>query len=362
MRDPRFAGLTLRPADETDDVALRRMNELAFPDNPKARADLTRWQYWTNPFGETVAFVVEDGADVVGQYAAYCMPARFGDRSGRVAIGVDIGVLPSHRGRGIGPVLTDAVFAACVGRGMPVYSFPNDLSVRAAARSGWVDVCRVEVHVLPIGTGAVADRVPGPQAIGGLLGRAAVAVAGRRGRPSSPDVVEVAVATPDAVPEDLDALWAQESDHHRWGVVRDATWWRWRFGGHPDHPYEVVTARRRGRLVGAGVIGTRDDIGGTFRCLYELLAVDDDAAKSLVSAVRDGARAPGLTPVEADGVAVAGNPGTRITSLARAAGLVRVPDRLLPTPLRFGVVPDAANAPRPADHVWATAWGDNDHI
>lgn len=357
--------LVFRPGTRDDDAELRRLNAEAFPANPKTRPEVTAWQWWDNPFGETIVHVWEQGERLVGQYVAYRMPAQLGGEPGRVAIGVDYAIAPSHRGQGLGKPMLDACFGQATAEGTPFYSLPNQLSVGGAIRSGLSIVAQLEVRVLPTDpavipellrdTGAVrrAGRFGSSAAsLAGALARPAVAALGRRTR--LPAGIDVAVV--DAVPDDVDALWEGVRHHHPWGVARHGDWWRWRYAAHPDRPYRLVEARRSGRLVGLSAVVTRGDLGGRFHCLLELLADEQDAARAIVATVADPAFG------DAHGVACTAVPGSRLSHLAGAAGLRRIPPRVLPRPVYFGVVPCPGVVPEPTAVAWSTAWGDLDHI
>ena len=119
--------LVLRKATEADDGSIRAVIAAAFPGNPKARAEITAWQYWDNPFGPTQAFVWEDDGRVVASFAAFAMPAVLDGRVATIGNGVDLAVDPDYRGRQLSPALADAVYAAAAGEGMGVtVSFINN--------------------------------------------------------------------------------------------------------------------------------------------------------------------------------------------------------------------------------------------
>lgn len=359
------ADLVFRPADRSDDAELRRLNAEAFPANPKTRAEITAWQWWDNPFGETIAHVWEQDGRLVGQYLAYRMPASLGGEPGRITIGVDYAIAPSHRGQGLGKPMLDACFGQATEEGTPFYSLPNQLSVGGATRSGLSIVAQLEVRVLPLDAGAVAELLQTSERVqgAGRLGRAAVAAVGRfgrmpvralAGRPRVDAGLQVEVL--DDPPEDVDQLWTAVARHHPWGVARHGDWWRWRYAEHPDRPYRILAVRRGRHLVGLSAVVTRDDLGGRFHCLLELLAVDETAAAAVVAAVVDGAIGP------ADGIACTAVPGSRLSHLAGAAGLVRIPPKVLPRPIYFGVIPHPTIVPDPTAVAWSTAWGDLDHV
>lgn len=357
--------LVFRPADRSDDAELRRLNAEAFPANPKTRPEITAWQWWDNPFGETIAHVWESGGRLVGQYVAYRMPASLGGEPGRISIGVDYAIAPSHRGQGLGKPMLDACFGQATDEGTPFYSLPNQLSVGGATRSGLSIVAQLEVRVLPLDAGSVADLLRTSERVrqAGRAGRAGVAAVGVLGRLPvralarrprvAPGLTVELVHDP---PDDVDALWRAVARHHPWGVARHGDWWRWRYAEHPDRPYRMVAVRRGRHLVGLAAVVTRDDLGGRFHCLLELLAVDEPAARAIVATLVDGAVGP------ADGIACTAAPGSRLSHLAGAAGLVRIPPRMLPRPVYFGVIPHPTIVPDPTAVAWSTSWGDLDHV
>ena len=158
-----------------------------------------------------------------------------------------------------------------------------------------------------------------------------------------------------APPPDVDALWAQVASTVRYGVVRDAAWWRWRYRDHPAAPYRFFEVRRAGELVGAAVTLEREAFGGTFLNVLELLTVEVPAARALRAAI--GAAAGG-----AAGAALVAVPGSALDSLAVRAGFRRVPRRLEPKPLMFGAVRNGPGSPDPTTAAWSVAWGDLDHL
>jgi predicted N-acetyltransferase YhbS len=340
--------LVLRRASVEDDAQMRELNETAFAANPKARADVTRWQWWTNPFGETLAWVWEDDGAIVAQYVAYCVPGRLRGAAQTFVIGVDAAVDPAYRGRQLFTPLSRALYDDANAHGTPLMAYPNEQSVRGITRAGWEEVARLQVHVLPLDDTWVAERFRVPLPLASLARR--VVFRSRRERGVSTDV-------PATSPEDIDDLWDEVAPTVANGVDRAAAWWRWRYDAHPDAPYTFVAARDSGgRLRGAAALRVRDDLGGRFFCLLELLTADASAAAAIVGAIADGAAG------EAHGAALTAAPGSDLAGTARAAGFRRLPARFEPTPIHFGVVPHPDLVPAPSSLQWSTCWGDLDHI
>lgn len=343
-----MSGPLLRAATYEDDASMRALNAVAFDANPKARHDITRWQWWENPFGPTLAWVWEDDGAVVAQYVAYCLPGRVQGRPVTFSLGVDAAVAPSHQGRRLFTPLAEALYADATARDLPLIAYPNEQSVRGIARAGWREVATLDLHLLVLDDAWLAARLHLPRVVSTLV-RRAVFHPPRTGPGTSVDVL-------DEPPGDLDACWARTADPAGSGVVRDAAWWSWRYAQHPDRPYRFLAVTSAGGLRAVAAVRTRTDLGGRFHCLLELIADDPAAAAAIVAALADGALGP------ADGIAVTAVRGSALAHLASSSGLRRPPHRAVPRPIHFGVVPHPQLVPDPTALDWSTSWGDLDHI
>jgi Acetyltransferase (GNAT) domain len=342
-------GLRLRPAGFDDDAEMRALNGVAFAANPKERADITRWQWWDNPFGPTLAWVWEDDGRIVAQYVAYAVPGRLAGQDATLTIGVDAAIAPSHQGRRLFTPLSEALYADAVARDLPLIAYPNEQSVRGISRAGWQEVATLGVHVLPLDDRWLAGRVHLPRPVVAVARRLALRAPAPR-RAMRTEVIE-------SVPEGVDDLWARSALPDGSGIARHGAWWRWRYDQHPDQPYRYITASdASGQLRGIAAVRTREDLGGRFHCLLELLVDGPDAARSIVRSVADGALGP------ADGIALTAVPGSPLAGYATTAGLRRLPARVLPRPIHFGAVPHPRLLPDPSALRWSTSWGDLDHI
>lgn len=347
MTAPREDGLVLRAVGPDEDEGLRAVIAEAFPDNPKARAAITRWQYWDNPFGSTRAWVWDDGGRIVATYIGYPVPVVLGGQPGTAAIGVDAAVLPSHQGRGLFTPLSRALYADCGVHGMPLtICYPNANSTAGITKAGWLPVARLRTLVAPFDDAWLAERFCLPRPAARLVRAAAFATGSARG------LVAIEVAAP---PPDVEALWGRVAPTVTYGVVRDQAWWRWRYSGHPDAPYRFFEVRRGGELVGAAVTLEREAFGGTFLNVLELLTAEVPAARALRAAI---GRAAGA----AAGAALVAVPGSPLDALAVRAGFRRLPRRLEPKPLMFGAVRNTPGSPDPTTVGWSVAWGDLDHL
>jgi hypothetical protein len=337
---------TLRAATVDDDAGLRALFEACFPDSPKTRADVMRWQYWDNPFATPVSWVYEDGGSIVAHYAGMPVPITVDGVPAVGAVGIDAATAPSHRGIGLFESLARAVYRDGGARGMPVtLCYPNANSLRGFVKAGGHPVGELRTFVLPVDDGWVAQRFHVPRVVATGLRRAAF------GRRRSSGAARV-----DAAPDGLDDLWAAVAPASPNGIRRVGAWWRCRYDGNPDAPYARYEVRdAAGQLRGAAATVVHDDFGGSFVYLLELLTVDRAAAHALVAAIVDDHSG-------VSGLATVGLEGSPVAIAARRGGLRPLPRRLAPKPLNFGIADNTGTRADLASAPWSVAWGDLDHL
>jgi hypothetical protein len=342
-----MAELVLRAASVDDVEAVCALMRRTFPDNAKADERILRWQYWENPFGPAVAWVWADGPRIVGHFGCIRYGALVGGVAATIGVAIDAAIDPDYQGRRLFGPLTTALFDDMARSGLPVtVSYPNDKSVGGLVRGGWQEIGLLRTHLLMLDAGWYAKRVRVPRFVMSAVRR----VLFRPPRAGSDVVVEEA-----APPADLDGLWASLAPGVMNGVVRDSTWFTWRYVSRPLTPYRFFSVRRGGRLVGVAVTTEREQHGGAFAYLLEFLAVDAEAARALVQVVS-------ASYGGAVGVVLATLPGTSASRLALGAGLRLVPSRFEEKALHMGVIDNDASRGAGIRSDWTLGWGDLDHL
>ena len=337
----------LREARPEDEDGITACLVESFPDNPKARADIRRWQYH-NPFGELCAWVYDDGGRIVGHYANYPVPCLLDGEVAVAGVAVDAAVSPDYQGRRMMKPLNQALYAASADKGMRVsLAYPsNPIAVKGIRSAGWLEVARLRTLVLAVDDGWLAQRFKVPRPIASAVRR----IGFGSGRGPRGDEV-------DAPPDGLDALWAHtvRAADVRNGIIRDAAWWDWRYARSPMSTYRYFESRRGGTLAAAAAVVEREDFGGRFAYLLELQAVDGAAAREVVRAVT--ASLDGVS-----GLATVAMPDSRLLRLASSAGLRTLPQRLEPKGLWFGYVDNDGTTSHLTAAPWHIGWGDLDHL
>ena len=337
----------LREARPEDEDGIQACLEESFPDNPKAKAEIRHWQYH-NPFGELSAWVYDDGGRIVGHYANYPVPCLLDGDAAVAGVAVDAAISPDYQGRRMMKPLNRALYEHSASKGMRVsLAYPsNPIAVAGIRSAGWLEVARLRTLVLAVDDAWVASRFKVPR----LVASAVRAVGFSTGR--GPVGNEVG-----APPQGLDGLWAQlvRDNGIRNGIIRDAAWWQWRYADSPMSAYRYFEVRRGQSLAGAAAVVLREDFGGRFAYLLELLAVDAAAAAAVVRAVvHNVGDVSGLATVAVDR-----GPLHRV---ARGGGLRTLPVRLEPKGLWFGFVDNDGTTSHLTAQPWHIGWGDLDHL
>lgn len=238
------------------------------------------WQYLENPAtpdGRPEIWVArDDEGHLLGQYAS--MPVRlwWGSREVRSSWGMDVFVSARARGRGLGAELftawSDHVEVA-LGLGLTPSSYGLFKKLR------YHDVGPVPFFRKVLDPRAVARRRLGP-----VLG--AVAAPGLRAflaithRERSRSAADVTVAPSSGFTGDYDGLWERARASYAMCVRRDRAYVEWKYGRCPHRAYDVLEARRGGRLDGFAVSRHENQRGVRLGWVIDVFAdAGDHAAK-----------------------------------------------------------------------------------
>jgi GNAT acetyltransferase-like protein len=342
----------LREASEADIPAICRLMRRAFPDNAKSHEEILRWQYWGNPYGPPVAWVWDDAGVVVGHHTCIRYAAMVEGKPATVGMGIDAAIDPDYQGRRLLTPLAKRMYNEAGKAGMPyTLSYPNDKSMRGIGRAGWQELGLLRTHLLMLDSSWFAKRAHVPRVV------VSIARLALRAKPPRGTFTTTETSVP---PADVDDLWNALQPAILNGVIRDSTWFEWRYLQRPVvdaavAPYRYFATRRDGRLVGVAVTTQREQRGGIFTYLLEFLAVDDEAARSLLQVAAENAAG-------SVGVLLATLPGTSTSRLAIAAGLRLVPSRFEEKALHVGVVDNDGSHGDVAHMHWTLGWGDLDHL
>jgi GNAT superfamily N-acetyltransferase len=259
-----------------------------------------QWQYFENPArpdGVPEIWVAREDGRLLGQYAS--MPVRlwWGSREVRSSWGMDVFVAAEARGRGLGAQLftawSDHVEVA-LGLGLTPSSYGLFRKLR------YHDVGPVPFFQKVLDAHAVARRRLGPIAgpVAAPVLRAALAVVHPERTRAARGIV---TAPANGFTEDYDALWERARGSYAMCVRRDRAYLDWKYARCPHRKYDVMEARREGRLDGFAVSRHEDHRGLRLGWVIDVFAdaSDHDVKDALLGAVLDGFRRAGVARAQA---------------------------------------------------------------
>jgi hypothetical protein len=289
-----------------------------------------RWKHFSSPLGRSLAFLAEVGGRAVG-FAAW-MPCALtvGARTVHALRGVDLGVHPDFRGRGVAAALTPAGAENAPPGTAFTMSTPNRVSRSGVLRQG-----RRSAGSFPL---LVRLRRP----LRGALGRRSPSP---RPRPAVDARPAGAALADDARLEELLAEVEQPRD--RLSAVKDAAFLRWRYSLPGE--YHALALERAGSLDGLAILRLVRHGSSWSTRVCELLVRGNDAgaARRLLRSAVGAA--------DVDYLACSFARGTGPRRAAARSGFLPSPrsELLLVYPLAEGLRPDPTES-----RSWALTLGD----
>ncbi len=288
---------TLSPYRAGDEEAILALFARAF--HAERRRDHWAWRYLESPFGGPFVSQVHDASGrLVAQYSAYPVPF-YTQLSGppRVLTCLQVGdtmTAPEvrHVGRGKTSLLARAVRhfyeSYCEGRVAFNYGFNTGNIQRFSmlfVRARLFEPVSYRVREVS-GVSALKEQAPG------LFARLSRRVRGLRVERVEP------VRSPHHRPlgAEWDELFERVKGFYRFLVRRDRTYVTWRYLACPDIAYQVLAARRGGRLAGWSVFRRQED-----RLVFGDALFDprfDEAPREVLSHALSLAENQGVTRVE----------------------------------------------------------------
>ncbi len=300
--------IIVRKATRSDQPAIARFIEEAYGARAQYKAaPRWTWQFVDNPFGarrddELPVWIALDGDRVVGQTAVQNAVLQVDGETRNAGWAVDIMILPSHRGAGIGHRMHEAVFSEV---DILVAVKMADSSRRMAERLGcvrigeahqltrWVRLdpasvrqyvmLRTANHPRLHGGARLACRVFQAHRVFSLLVnpllRLRDALERFRGTPGPTKIIEV-----DRFGSEVDDLWQRTRGDYPVIFPRDARFLNWRFVDCPEPSYRRFVAERDGRTVGYVVLRRAEPVELPHGIIVDMYAArsDERTVKDLV--------------------------------------------------------------------------------
>lgn len=261
-----------------DPAGLSALAEIIFPGEDVSDPRFIRWMYEQNPGGRALEYVTLNRGLISGHIAALPFRYKFGPRTLTAGLVINAITHPDFRGKGIFIILTELLNKRCAEAGIEfTFGYANSSSEKGCLRHlAYRELGRFPLWILPFRLPRIAAaQDPRPaawlRAAARLAGPAARAWSLAR-RPLGQlgiDVDRVAAPGPE-----FDGLWAFVREGYGNILVRDRAFLDWRFVQAPTRRYEILAARKRGRLLGYLVSTTTAVQGLRWAMIMDMLVAD----------------------------------------------------------------------------------------
>lgn len=353
----------LREYREGDEKGIIELHRQVF--GSEVDPDWWRWRYLRSPTADAVIMVAESRGRIVGQYALVPLRMKVGNEECLGSLSLDTMVHPDFRGVGMFTKLAEGAYAAAVGRGIRfVYGFPNANSHHGfVAKLGWRDLQDgIPLWARPLNIPSIIrKRFGGSERMAALAGWPVRMAMGIFYRPRKA-TGRCAVREIRRFDERFDALWKEASGRYNIALIRDREYLERRYSDRPGAPYIVLAAEEGEKLLGCAVLHCMPRFGLQIGFVMELMVTPGRAevARDLIGEA--------FARFRAEGADIAGAlmpPGHAEARFLRQMGFIRVPKRMLPQDMFWGVrdLSFGGESPLVTDPAnWYISWGDHDSV
>jgi GNAT superfamily N-acetyltransferase len=272
-----------------DPEGLSALAEIIFPGEDVSDPRFVCWMYEQNPSGRALEYVTLNKGLVSGHIAALPLRYQLGSRTALGSVAVNAITHPDYRGKGVFIILTDLLNKRSASVGIEFsFGFANLNSEKACLRHlSYRELGRFPLWILPF---RLPPIMAARESKRGIIWRAAARLAqpGVRAwsailRPHLHKGTTVERLT--KIGPEFDALWESAKGAYGNIIVRDRAFLDWRFVRPPTRRYEILAARKDGRLLGYLVATTTTVQGLKWAMIMDMFVADSREGRSAASAL-----------------------------------------------------------------------------
>jgi GNAT superfamily N-acetyltransferase len=270
-----------------DPEGLSALAEIIFPGEDISDPRFIRWMYERNPGGKALEFVTLNKGLSSGHIAAVPLRYQLGSRMTRGCMAINAITHPEYRGKGIFIILHDLLNRRCAEAGIEfTFGYANLNSEKGCLRHlAYRELGRFPLWLLPFRLPRIlAARDPKPAAWLRTAARLASPAARAWSLARRPHRVGgIAVEPIREFGPEFDRLWGSARGSYNNILVRDRAFLDWRFVQPPTRRYEILAARKNGRLLGYLASTTSKVQGLTWAMIMDLFVPDSREGRAAAS-------------------------------------------------------------------------------
>jgi GNAT superfamily N-acetyltransferase len=236
-----------------------------------------RWMYTENPVGVSRILVADHDGKIVGQYPLILVNMKIGEEIIKGSQNIDLMTHPDYQHQGIFFTLEKRALSEAGKEGINItYGFPNEPAYLGHLKSGWFDVCSLQVMIKPFNLeNALKRRIKNKFMIKiyTTIGKLIINLFYRAKKP--PKVDSLTITKISSFDDRIDDFWKKISNDHEIIIVRDKEYLNWRYVNIPNINYTIYLAEEGEEICGYVVLRCVKKQNLIFGYMFDIIASID---------------------------------------------------------------------------------------
>jgi len=246
-----------------------------------------RWMYTENPAGVSRIWVADHDGKIVGQYPLILVKMKIGREIITTSQNIDLMTHPDYRHQGMFSTLEKKALRETEKEGINItYGFPNEPAYPGHLKSGWFDVCPLQILFKPLNLDNILKKRITNKfllKIGTAMGNLFIGIFYKTKNP--PQVDDLTISRITSFDSRIKDFWKKISNDYEIIAIRDKEYLNWRYVDVPDVDYTIYLAEKNGEICGYIVVRCVKLQGLVLGCIFDVLSLLDqeDVIHCLIS-------------------------------------------------------------------------------
>ena len=278
---------------EGDENGIFELMEAVYPEKKYDREKWMRWWRWmymNNPAGVSRIWIATHGDKIVGHYPLIPTNMKIGNEIVIASQNIDLMTHPDYRHQGMFSTLEKKALIEADKEGINVtYGFPNESAYPGHLKSGWFDVCPMQVTFKPLNLENILKKGISNKFLlkfCTVMSRFVISIFYKTKKPSKVDGLTISEII--SFDNRINLFWERISNDYRILTVRDKEYLNWRYFNVPDADFTIYLAEKNREILGYIVlrcVEVPEARGLKLGCIFDVLALSnqDEVIHSLIS-------------------------------------------------------------------------------
>lgn len=276
-----------RPYQEGDEEGILELRQAVYPEKEYDWDKWLRWWRWMykgNPAGAGLIWLAEHNGKIVGQYPLIFMNMKVRCEVVRASQNVDVMTHPDYQHQGIFYTLARAALKNVGKEGVHItIGFPNEAAYPGHIKSGWFDICSMQILLKPLNWGNVLRLKTMNKfllKLGTVGGGFAEHTVYRT--KEAPIIRGLTITQTSSFDDRINEFWTRVSNQHPIMVVRNKDCLNWRYST-PGVNYSILAAEKAGEIVGYLILRQGEEREVKVGRIFDMMAESAEVMHCLIS-------------------------------------------------------------------------------